>query len=377
MYENSHICTAVERDHFHFKFFLLSFQVLVAIHPTRNARSRISKARGKIERKAVSTEYSTLLGLQPEVAFAQYFDVDTKLWKPLASVAQLDEMTGVCCSAELIGSYLFVVTEVQMQVRKDRDYVVYRYHILNNKWEKLPELKIRESYDPRESYNLWESFELWDIRNKICACSVSGYLYVITQSNPPQRYSLSTGVWQAGEELNFVKNVQRDKERIESVAATVMNCKIYVIHGYRAVDDRKWVNKPAVVHCFDPEKNEWERKASTCHPHFGSSIFVVNNRLCVAGGFNSRGVSSVELYDKRKDTWSVVEQKRIPPNNLGAFEIERRVYFLINNFPIDSGIRILPEENYPVHLGDEWENLAKVRRGAVLCYLPVKKENLR
>ena len=62
---------------------------------------------------------------------------------------------------------------------------------------------------------------------------------------------------------------------------------------------------------------------------------------------------------------------------LGAFEIERRVYFLINNFPIDSGIRIPPEENYPVHLGDEWKDLAQVSREAVLCYLPVKKENLR
>ena len=311
------------------------------------------------------SEWGTRADFCPELAFARYFDVDTKLWKPLASVAQLDERIDVCCYAELIGSYLFVVTGVQMQHRKDRDYVVYRYHILNNKWEKLPKLKIRESYED------------WDIRSKICVCSVSGYLYVITQSNPPQRYSLSTGVWQAGEELNFVKNVQRDKERFDSVAATVMNCKIYVIHGYQAVDDRMWVNKPAVVHCFDPEKNEWERKASTCHPHFGSSIFVVNNRLCVAGGFNSRGVSSVELYDKRKDTWSVVEQKRIPPNNLGAFEIERRVYFLINNFPIDSGIRIPPEENYTVHLGDEWKDLAQVSREAVLCYLPVKKENLR
>ena len=320
------------------------------------------------------SEWGTRADFCPELAFARYFDVDTKLWKPLASVAQLDETTDVCCSAELIGSYLFVVTGVRVGLNSDCDYVVYRYHILNNKWEKLPELKIRELYDP------WESFDPWDTRTKVCACSVSGYLYVITQSNPPQRYSLSTGVWQAGEELNFVKNVQRDKERIDSVAATVMNCKIYVIHGYTAVDDHKWVNKPAVVHCFDPEKNEWERKASTCHPHFGSSIFVVNNRLYVAGGSNSsrEGVHpSVELYDKRKDTWSVVEQKRIPPNNLGAFEIERRVYFLINNFPIDSGIRIPPEENYPVHLGDEWKDLAQVSREAVLCYLPVKKENLR
>ena len=348
----------------------------MAIHPTRDSRretfGKERKTKGKVEEKAVSTKCSTFPCHQSEDALAQYFDVDTKLWKPLASVAQLDERIDVCCYAELIGSYLFVVTEVQMQVRNDRDCVVYRYHILNNKWEKLPELKIRESYD------LWES---WNTRTKICACSVSGYLYVITQSNPPQRYSLSTGVWQAGEELNFVKNVQRDKERIDSVAATVMNCKIYVIHGYKAVDDRKWVNKPAVVHCFDPEKNEWERKASTCHPHFGSSILVVNNRLCVAGGSNSSrnfpGVPPpVELYDERKDTWSVVEQKHIPQNNLGAFEIERRVFFLINNFPIDSGIRIPPEENYPVHLG-EWENLAKVSKNAVLCYLPVKRENLR
>ena len=319
------------------------------------------------------SEWGTRADFCPELAFARYFDVGTKLWKPLASVAQLDEAIDVCCFAELIGSYLFVVTGVKMQHRKDLDYVVYRYHILNNKWEKLPDLKIRESN------------EQWNIRSKICVCSVSGYLYVITQSNPPQRYSLSTGVWQAGEELNFVKNVQRDKERFDSVAATVMNCKIYVIHGYQAADDRMhsfWVNKPAVVHCFDPEKNEWERKASTCHPHFGSSIFVVNNRLCVAGGSNSfmsfsGAHPSVELYDKRKDTWSVVEQKRIPPNNLGAFEIERRVYFLINNFPIDSGIRIPPEENYTVHLGDEWKDLAQVGREAVLCYLPVKKENLR
>ena len=99
----------------------------------------------------------------------------------------------------------------------------------------------------------------------------------------------------------------------------------------------------------------------------------------MAGGSsrNRSGAQVVELYDKRNDTWSVVEQKHIPQNNLGAFEIERRVYFLINNFPIDSGIRIPPEENYPVHLGDEWKNLAQVSREAVLCYLPVKKENLR
>ena len=346
----------------------------MAIHPTRDSRRETfvkeRKTRGKIEEKAVSTKCSTFPCHQSEDALAQYFDVDTKLWKPLASVAQLGEITDVCYSAELIGNYQYIVTGVQ-QAKTMHEYVVYRYHILNNTWEKLSKLEIREikvkSHSPP----------------KICVCSVSEYLYVITQSNPPQRYDLSNNVWQAGKELNC----PQDNGIFSSVAATVMNCKIYVINGYIEHGN---VDKPAVVHCFDPEKNEWERKASTCHPHFGSSIFVVNNRLCVAGGSNSSmgfpfmsylavelgGHPSVELYDKREDTWSVVEQKRIPHNNLGAFEIERRVYFLINNFPIDSGIRIPLEENYPVYLG-EWENLAKVSENAVLCYLPVKKENVR
>ena len=346
----------------------------MAIHPTRDLRSETfaneRKTGGKIEEKAVSTKCWTFPCHQSEDAFAQYFDVDTKLWKPLASVAQLGEITDECYSAELIGNNLYVVTEAQQQ-QGCHEYVVYRYHILNNTWEKLPKLNIGVDRDKSRR------------PPKILLCSVSEYLYVIAPSNPPQRYDLINNVWQPGEKLNFPQH----EGILQFLAATVMNRKIYVIHDCQ---DRKNVNKPAVFHCFDPEKNEWERKASTCHPHFGSSIFVVNNRLCVAGGSNSSigfpfmsylavelgGRPSVELYDKRKDTWSVVEQKHIPQNNLGAFEIERRVFFLINNFPIDSGIRIPPEENYPVHLG-EWENLAKVSENAVLCYLPVKKENIR
>ncbi|KAJ7384518.1 hypothetical protein OS493_021147 [Desmophyllum pertusum] len=84
----------------------------------------------------------------------------------------------------------------------------------------------------------------------------------------------------------------------------------------------------------------------------------------------------VEVYDEKNNTWSVVEQKHIPSNNLGAMEIEGRVYFIINKFPIDSGIRIPPEEQYHVSL-NEWKNLAEVSAEAVLCYLPVKRENLK
>ena len=209
-------------------------------------------------------------------------------------------------------------------------------------------------------------------------CSVGDYLYTINESNPPQRYSLTNNSWQGGEGLKIVEN----QEKLSTVAATVMNSKIYVIHGYQKCerDGRylSWVNAPAVVHCFDPKYNVWTKLASTCDLRFGSSLFVVNNRLCVAGGKSGDygSLAPVEVYDEGTNTWSVVPQKHIPPNYLGAVEIEGRVYFIINKFPVDSGIRIPPEEMYQVDLSG-WGDVAKVNREAVLCYLPVKSENLK
>ena len=140
----------------------------------------------------------------------------------------------------------------------------------------------------------------------------------------------------------------------------------------------------AGLHCFDPVRNKWEVKATTCKPHFGSSLLVVNSKLYVAGGNvyvdengnESGNPAPVEGYDEENNTWYVVEQEHIPPNNLGAVEIEGRVYFIINKFPVDSGIRIPPGELYPINLGG-WENLAKTGADMVLCYLPVKRESLK
>ena len=190
---------------------------------------------------------------------------------------------------------------------------------------------------------------------------------------------MTNNSWQGGEGLKVVEN----QEKLSTVSATVMNSKIYVIHGYQRCESEggkpSWVNKPAVVHCFDPKFNVWTKLESTCHSHFHSSLFVVNNRLYVAGGYiddNGDDLAPVEAYDEGTNTWSVVPQKHIPPNDLGAVEIEGRVYFIINKFPVDSGIRIPPEEMYQVDLSG-WGDVAEVNRKAVLCYLPVKSENLK
>ena len=95
------------------------------------------------------------------------------------------------------------------------------------------------------------------------------------------------------------------------------------------------------MHCFDPNKNEWKQKESTCQSHLVSSLLVVNNRLYVVGGKVSRLLiftylvtpAPVEVYNEQNNTWPVVEQNDIPPNQLGAVEIERKVYFLIKKYP--------------------------------------------
>ena len=321
--------------------------MLVAIHPTSCVRVPNTSL------NADSIKYGAYNSYSPQ-CIAYYFDFEAKLWKPLLSVAQSDENASSCFCAERIGNYLFVAKQ-----RPNEGNFIHRYDVVNNSWVKLPK------YGNNHVAN--------------CLCSVGDYLYAINESNPLQRYSLTNNSWQGGEGLKVVKN----EEKLSTVSATVMNSKIYVIHGCKKYErgreyHPRWVSAPAVVHCFDPKYNVWTKLASTCDPRLGSSLFVVNNRLCVAGGKSGGdgSLAPVEVYDEGTNTWSVVPQKHIPPNNLGAVEIEGRVYFIINKFPIDSGIRIPPEEMYQVDLSD-WENLAKVHSGAVLCYLPVKGENLK
>ena len=284
----------------------------------------------------------------------QYFDVEVKMWKPLASTTPSIEEANCYCAAAA-GNNLYVAGAAPVG-----GYYIYRYDTEGNVWEKLP-----------------HSCQLIDN-----LCIVDDYMYAISSNcnQVPQRYSFSKCLWQA-----FSKVKTPNHHRVCCSGATVLCSKVYVLYGGGNWDCHGyWYTHNAGLHCFDPVKNEWEKKAATCEPHFGSSLFVVNSKIYVAGGYDSfdnNGVlqgnpAHVEVYDEEKNTWSVVEQKHIPPNNCNAVEIDGKVYFIINKFPVDSGIRIPPGELYPVHLG-EWENVAKIAKTAVLCNLSVRRESLK
>ena len=284
-------------------------------------------------------------------------EFETKTWQPLPSMASLEITDGLSfLCAEYAGNYLYVATKTPYYPGD-----IYRYHMVNNVWDTLPRFESSKSYD--QGIN--------------CLCSVNEYVYAISDSNPPQRYSSTQDKWQSGSTLPFLKNKSGD--RLSNVAAVVIKSKIYVLHGYHRVEgDVPTEYKSAVFHCFDPQKNEWKQKASTSSPHFGSSLFVDNSKLYVAGGrvsFPHGDPAPVEVYNEENDNWAVVDQTHIPPNNLGAVEVEGKVYFIFNKFPFDSGIRIPPGEVYQISL-HEWDSKISGIANAVLCYMPAKKESL-
>ena len=85
----------------------------------------------------------------------------------LQDVAQLGFETQSCFCAEYFGNHLYVAEKDQSD-----QFVIYLYDVANNSWETLP--AFLESNDKIS-----------------CLCSVNDYLYVISESNLPQRYSLA------------------------------------------------------------------------------------------------------------------------------------------------------------------------------------------
>ena len=281
----------------------------------------------------------------------QYFDVEAKIWKPLASLPPAGKATHYYC-AETVGSKLYVAGF------GSGDLSIYCYDIERDVWENLP--------------------HSGGVINNLCI--VGDYMYAIRSDNNyysnefPQRYSFSECQWQGFERATLTGGP------VKNSGATVLHSKVFVLYG-QGTPRSHGVMHNALLYCFDPVRNAWEQKASTCQPHFGSCLFEVNSKLYVAGGnvyIDGTGgnPAPVEVYDEENNKWSVVKQKHIPPNNLGAVEIEGRVYFIINKFPVDSGIRIPPGEVYPVSL-NTWANLRNISDEAAICYVAVKRESLK
>ena len=273
-----------------------------------------------------------------------------------------------CYCAELIGNYLYVGAKI------NNDHVICCYDIVRDIWSTLPAI-------PGMS-----GIQIGSL------CHIEDHLYAIYKSSAPYKYNIAANHWQSvSNSLNALCDLNQ-KTFCKKAAAVYKSC-LFVLYGQGNI--RHGFGSTfycdaslSILYCFDPKKNVWEPKALTRTPHFGSSLLVVNNNLYVAGGScllhascsepdGSPGSvpAAIEVYNDQENAWSLVKQTHIPPNNLGAVEIEGKVYFIINSFPVDSGVILPPGKDYPAML-DEWKNLRNITENAVLCYVTMKKENL-
>ena len=282
-----------------------------------------------------------------------YFDVKTKTWKNLPVASPPIEATRCFCAVS-------VCDKLIVTAQDSLGYCIYRYDTEANVWERLP-----------HSGN--------DI-SKLCV--TDEYMYLVNVNHhcrACQRYSFAKRRWQA-----FTSTVRKKSKGLQLrniSGAVVLNSKVYVLE--RNQHEYIEFSKPAVLYCFDPHKNIWEIKATTSSHQLGSILTVVKSKLYVAGGEDvSFDIStrrpcgtkpaSAEMYNEETNTWSVVEKKFIPANNLNAVEIEGRVYFIINKFPIDSGIRTADGPLNSAVL-NEWENLRKIDNNAALGYMVMNR----
>ena len=181
----------------------------------------------------------------------QYFDVEAKTWKPLASTIPPIKATQCYCAVSAGNKLHVAVIEGSVSAG-----YIYCYDTEGNVWEKQP-----------HSCNIISSL-----------CIIEDHMYAVSpyyNNFFPQRYNFATRQWQS-----FAKVSTTMPGYLYPNGATVLSAKVYVLYWSGS-------NYIAELSCFDPVKNKWEVKAKPCQPHIGSSLIVVNNRLYVAGGYVS------------------------------------------------------------------------------------------
>ena len=299
--------------------------------------------------------FQVLVAVSPQ-ARIQYFDVEAKAWKSLPIDSPLIDATHCYCALS-VGNNLFVAAKDSI------GYCLYRYDPEANVWERLP--------NPcGETKSL---------------CLLEEYLYAIPANfnRSTYRYNFAKRKWHniRGQCISGASSLSGASS---FSGAAVLHSKVFTLYGnYKAWYHRLSV-EPTVLFCFDSQTYVWEtKKATTQHRHFGSSLIVVNDKLYAVGGkysidrdnnLPSGNPAPVAMYNEDSKTWSVVEQKCIPTNNLNAVEIEGRIYFVINNFPVDSGIRIA-HGSLDSALLNKWDNLAKIDQNAALGFLVITRKD--
>ena len=264
-----------------------------------------------------------------EKAKLRFYSTTERKWQEFGEIVPIN----VKCRAVVSnGNYIYV----------GNMNTVHRYNIDSDTWDKLPTMR----------NDKWGRYQL---------LVLGDYLYAM--SAEPERYSFREKAWQP---IAAVSSTD--------LTAAILGGKIYAVASCRKIT-------PSLLYFFDLSKNQWIRKLPTLSARPCGTVFVCNNKLILTGGKVHNGscftdINTVEVYDEASDSWSEVEQTHIAQKDTSfAFEAEGVIFFKLNNFAFDSGIRVSPEDPYVVNL-DKWKTLAAFEKGSLITYAPFNVNKL-
>ncbi|CAH1269363.1 KLHL12 [Branchiostoma lanceolatum] len=282
---------------------------------------------------------------------AHYYDPIQKDWFSLPKLLYpwktcLTEVGDCRCNPSLlcVGDSIYIFggeTSSGLGVQEN-----LRYNISTNSWDEIP----RVGYHFRP------------------ACVPLGDCIYLISSHHSFKLHIPSLLW---------SEVSHQPHELKDAAVAAYRGRIYVIGGMEESRDSPVQDR---VQVYDPETDTWSDQAPTRRKHSFAAALVINDQLYVAGGLttnesdddNGETVNSqvVEVYDEQMGDWTLVPQPNVAANNIGAFQIGQRLYFMLCRTCFDAGVDIPEDEAYSL---DAWTDVKSFEFGAsvVCCNLDV------
>ncbi|XP_019629830.1 PREDICTED: kelch-like protein 12 [Branchiostoma belcheri] len=275
---------------------------------------------------------------------AHYYDPVQKDWFSLPKLLYpwktcLTEVGDCRCNPSLlcVGDSIYVFggeTSSGLGVQEN-----LRYNISTNSWDEIP----RVGYHFRP------------------ACVLLGDCIYLISSHHSFKLHVPSLLW---------SEVSHQPHELKDTAVAAYRGRIYVIGGTEEPPDSAVQDR---VQVYDPETDTWTDQAPTRRKHSHAAALVINDQLYIAGGLtpsvtdNGEMMNSqnVEVYDEQLLDWTLVPQPNVAANNLGAFQIGQRLYFMLGRECFDTGVDIPEDEAYAL---DAWTDVKSFEFGAsVVC----------
>ena len=127
-------------------------------------------------------------------------------------------------------------------------------------------------------------------------------------------------------------------------STAVVDDKVYIIGG-SLFDNNAGPFGLSTVDIYDPQTNTWQRGADMPTPRTNAKAAVVNGRIYVFGGYNSKDkflqnwkmADRVEVYDPLTDTWTRKKEMPISRFYFGLGVVAGKVYLIGGTTGLEDG----------------------------------------